>query len=507
MSARLQPIDMRRAGLFGLNTESRVTGDDRWLSEGTNLVYDELGRMTARKGLTVVTTTGGHGTDAQQIAEYHQSATSSQIIHTANLKIYEGTTTLTDVTGTITTPTANNWQMRNFLGTNGESAQQILVGAQQGHTPWEYAGTAATNIVASLGTVPTGNCCLSAFGRLWITDADQITLKFCALGNQTDWGGAGAGSLDTRTVWPDGFDIITALEEWQDRLIIFGTRSILVYTGPEDPTASTFQLEDIIRTGTHFRDSVVPAGNDLFFMGDNGIESLRRAIEFSNLPLRTLTPQVSTQLTTDTDGATRVLGEYSPSDKALLYAIETTATTFYWYFDIGRRLEDGSLRAMQWQGIGYTAVFTDSTDTVYLGTNGGLATHSGYQDDGNSYNASWFTSATDSGAAQEKVLKTARFIIGCFADITMVAKWSTDFGETERSYSAAITCPSTVSEWNIAEWGLDEFSGGSRNLEFVNVPLSESGDHFQIGASVTVNGSAFVWSGLTVFAKSGRLAA
>jgi hypothetical protein len=280
-----------------LNTEEALAiQDPRWLTEGINLVYDDSGRLTSRKGLTAVTTTGAHSAETESIAEYIKDATTTEIISAGGLKIYSGTTSLTDITGTAS-PTANDWQ---FVSFNGK-----CVGVQQSHTAVVYTGTSFAPITAASGSVPQGNCALAAFGRLWIAGSDRTTLNFSDSLDETNWANAGSGSLNTLTVWPDGIDIITALAEFQGQLLIFGRRSILVYTGAEDPTASTFALTDIIRKGTHWRDSVVAAGRDLLFLSDDGVRSVSRGLASQNMPMTELTTQVRSELISHMTSATK----------------------------------------------------------------------------------------------------------------------------------------------------------------------------------------------------------
>jgi len=501
MSGALNQIILRGPGTFGLNTEQALSVDDfRWCTEGENLVFDDTNRLTSRKGLNNLTVTGGHGNDVESIFEFIESATSTEIISAAGLKIYTGTVTLTDITGTITAPTANDWQFVNF---NGK-----CIGVQQGHTPIVYTGTGSfADITPATGTLPTGNAAVAAFGRLWIVDADKLTLKFSDVLDETNWATAGSGSLDTLEVWPDGIDTIVAVEEFQNQLLIFGTRSILVYTGAEDPTAATFVLFDIIRRGTNWRDSVVPIGNDLLFMSADGLRSVARGLESQTMPMTDLTTHVRSLLIDQLDGATGLAADYSPIDRAYLVRIEKSTGVNYWYFDVGARLPTGDLRAFRWSGINYTSIHVASDRTVYLGTNGAIGDHSGYLDDGMSYDIEWLTAGSELGAEGEKILKTARFLVSVNALTTFILRWCVDFNELCFSATAAIGVANAESEWNLAEWGLDEWSGGSRISRELRVPMSHSGQIVQIGARVTISGAVVSFANVTILTKIGRLAA
>ena len=152
MAGRLREETLRDVGVFGLNTEDALSVQDpRWLTEAINLVFDDSGRLTSRKGVTALTTTGAHSEDTEAGFEYIQDPTTSEIISSGSTKIYRGTTSLTDITGTASF-TSGDWQFHNF---NGK-----CLGVQQGQTVIVYSGTSFAPITASAGTVPSGNCAL-----------------------------------------------------------------------------------------------------------------------------------------------------------------------------------------------------------------------------------------------------------------------------------------------------------------------------------------------------------
>ena len=501
MPGALNELMLRNAGAFGLNTEEALAVQDpRWLTSAVNLIYDDSGRLASRKGLTALTTTGAHSDAVEALHAFLvKGGSNDEIISAGGLKIYSGTTTLTDKTGAITTPTANDWQFVNYNGS--------CIGVQQGHPTVSYNALGNfSDLTATTGTTPAGNAALSAFGRLWIANDNYSSIDWCASLDQLTWQSAGGGSLDVKKVWPDGIDKITALAEFQDQLLIFGERSILVYTGAEDPNATDFALVDIIRKGTRWRDSVVPAGRDLLFIADDGIRSVSRGLASQNMPLSELSSQVRTKLVSQLDDANLVQAAYSPVDRAYLLRIKQVDTDFYWYFDLAQRLEDGDMRAIEWHGIDWQSIAVGSDSTVYLGTTGKVADHSGYQDNGDSYSCSWLTAGTTLEGG-EKILKTASMQITASAPTTVQIRWQVELDGIEHSQSVPVNITASPSEWSIAEWGLDEWSGLVAYTEKVKVPMSRSGSIIQLGARITVDGTKIAFSNARVLFKLGRIAA
>ena len=60
VTGAVRQVILREPGTFGLNTEQALSeSDPRWCTEGVNLVFDDTNRLTSRKGLNNLTTSGG----------------------------------------------------------------------------------------------------------------------------------------------------------------------------------------------------------------------------------------------------------------------------------------------------------------------------------------------------------------------------------------------------------------------------------------------------------------
>ena len=507
MSSALRIGSIQTPASLGLNTEDPALSEDpRIALVLTNAAWDGQGRVCARRGWNDPITTGSHAASTDAIFEYVESATSSRIVSAAGGKLYEfdGTDTLTDETGTLT-PSDDDWQFLNF---NGK-----CIGVQAGETPIQKTGAASfADISASSGSLPTGNAGLSAWGRLWVTDADEIAIKWCATLDETDWGGAGAGSLDTTEVWPDGADKVVALAEWQDRLVIFGTRSVLIYSGAEDPTASSFALVETLRVGCLARDSVVGVADDLIWLSVDGLHSMRRAIEFSNLPHQGLALGVKQNISEDISLAINTPETIRAGYSRVYGLYMLRIGNQYWGFDV----REGIFRPTRWTGIGFTSLCEAADGTIYFGQSGTIGVYQDYDDDGSSYQFNYKSAYLNLAEGREVFPKTARVTVVSTGDYQVSMGVSYDYIPDEESSTYTIAeAAKTVAEWqppDVAttsenEWGTAEWSGSSTSVIVAPFDLSGAGSRVQLSFNVNINGHGLCLQRIDVTSRLGRIAA
>lgn len=491
-------------GSLGLSTEDPALATDPNVAwELDNAAYDNHGRVCARKGWAALTTTGDHSDSVDAVFEYVKSNTVKHIISAAGNKVYSGTTTLTNITST-TAPTNDDWVFTNF---NGK-----VVGTQASHTPIVWSGTSVfTDITASAGTLPTGGISTSAFGRLWVTDANDSAVKFSDSLDETDWGGAGAGSIDFTLVWPDGLDKVMGMAEWQGRMVFFGERSTLIYSGPEDPTASTFVLDDIIRVGCVAHKSIAAAHNDLLFLAVDGLHSLQRAIEFSNAPQEALALGVRTALAAD---VAQVLTtpeaihcEYSRLDGFYLARLGTK----YWHIDLKAEVA----RASRWIGIGFKSLHSATDGTLYFGQTGVIADYSGYTDDTSTYTWRYKSAFLSLADGREIYPKTGKAVVVSTGGYVLSMTAAYDYIPDEHISQCTLDLARTIAEWQPAdvattaahEWGTAEWSGGPSIVALVTFDLFGAGELVQFGLQAEINGSALCLQRIEIISRLGRIAA
>ena len=119
MAQQLQNVTISAPAFLRVNTQdSPVDLNPSFASIADNCVIDTYGRIGARKGFDLLTTNGatvlGTSRVIETIFEYIDQSGDIKILSAGNNKIFSGTTTLTDITPSGYTPTANNWKFVNL---------------------------------------------------------------------------------------------------------------------------------------------------------------------------------------------------------------------------------------------------------------------------------------------------------------------------------------------------------------------------------------------------------
>lgn len=498
----------------GLNTqeESTVLGSE-WATKLTNFIFDDIGRPAARKGYQYTNTTQlGSAPEVKQIHEYVNNGGVKTIIAAAGNAIYKvDGTSLTDISGTITTPTADNWKFVNF---NGK-----CIGFQDGHAPIVLATAGGTFAdIALTGTnQPTSSASdvLAAYGRLWALDG--MALKYSDSLDETAWNGV----FDLSTVWLAGTDIPTAVAEFNGFLVVFGESSIIVYSNPWVPTGgggidtSTMELvENIAGIGCIARDSVAHVNGDILFLSQRGVRSLGRTIQEKSMPMRDISKNISDEITrlVKAEQKPYIKATYAPHEGFYLLSLPVEGAVYY--FDTRQPMRDGSFRCTRWD-VEVHSLCSSLDNEVYFGMDGYTAKYSGYLDGkladgtgGSAYSLEYLSSWLDLGEEVSQYLKIPKkFDILFYGGRTQTAviKWAFDFNSTFKTRNKTIVDNTTGSEWNIAEYNIGEWSGG---ISFypISVALSGSGRVIKLGLTIQVSGETVAMQQIGIKAKVGRMA-
>lgn len=507
--AALQPISLTAPAFKGLNkqNESSILGPE-WATTLDNCVFDFAGRVASRKGWNDLTGSAISGTPViRQLFEYLKKDGTSTIISAANNKLFSGgAPTFSDITGTGTI-TDNNWQFINYNG--------FLLSWQSGHSPRQWSGSGSTAAIsASSGSVPLGNCAAAGSGRVWASDADGQTIKYSALLDHTKWAIAdGGGSIDMSSVWPNGMDSITAITFFNNLLVVFGKRSIVLWTDGAgsalglDP-AAIIVADAVTGSGCIARDTVREVeGPDLLFLSDQGLQSIQRVIQEKSNPISNVSANVRDYMMTAVRGDTlsQIRSVYSPEESMYLLSCPNYKAAFC--FNTKGKLDDGTFRATTWT-LAPSAALRSVGGTLYMAavSPGRLGAYTGYTDDSAKYTMDYASGWLDLGQDLTqflKILKSISAIVYITTSAAFSVKWAFDFGDFS---SRGVTLEAGgTGEWGLMEWGLGEWSGGL-SLRNLSIAAGGVGQYIRVGLVASISGAQVAIQQIKPIPKIGRLA-
>ena len=546
MAKPLLTTTISAPGFLGINTqESSVDLSSGYALEAFNCVIDKFGRIGARKGWTKQnsSTNADLGTnDIEFIFELPETGT---VILGGNNKLftYASGTITTAVNGTVSnaagsgttayTITTNNWSASSIVFGEGPDITPHAYLAQAGHLPLVYhqlgashahTGSYGFNLLSDAGSVPTPysgsptnfkpNVVLGAYGRTWWADisGDEQTVYFSALLDGSDLSTGDSGYLSLVDVFPNG-DQVVGLAAHNGFLIIFGKRNIAVYANPIDVTSLT--LADLItNVGCIARDSIASTGTDVMFLSDTGVRSIARVIQEKSAPINDISFNIRDDLVryVTSQGTTRVKikGIYYPEDA--FYILSIPESTYVFCFDLRARLQNGAARATIWDSIKPTALHVTYDGKLLLGRPGYVAEYKNHYDnvayDGTTTNATtyklrYYTNHFDLGSPTSlKFLKKANFTVIGGVGQDVFIKYGFDY---VASYNVVVKqlVAGSVSEFNIAEYNVDEYSSGLE-LEEVRSNLGGSGSVVQLGFEADISNNPLSIQKIDVYVKAGK---
>ena len=505
MAQQLQNITVAAPGFAGLNTQDSPIGiDPSFASVADNCVIDQLGRIGARKGWVEVSTNGssvlGTSRGIEAVFEYVKRDGTEIVFSAGNNKIFTGTTTLAEVTLPVGySITANNWKMVSF--------NNDVYFFQRDHAALvSVAGsTTLVAVVNGAHAAPEANEVLAAYGRLWAADitGNKHTVYWSDLLDGDDWHGGTAGSLDVTLVWPTGFDEVVSLAAHNGFLIIFGKKSMIVYSGASSP--ATMTLSDTIEgVGCIARDSVQHTGTDILFLSETGVRSFGRTVQEKSMPILDISKNVRTDLVSLIPLQTNAIKSLYSSEEAF-YLLTLPDSNIVYCFDMRRQLEDGSHRATTWSGLYPLSFAVLEGGDIYIGISSGIVKYEGYLDGTVKYEMRYFSNPMDFGNTSNlKFLKKFNLTIIGGQNTPTTLNWGYDY--TANYTKQAFTFGSA----NIAEYGIAEYNttGEYTSSILINTPkvnTSGSGEVVTIGLEAEVNGAAFSIQKIDIHALLGRL--
>lgn len=503
----LQPTHIPSPAYYGQAKDLRdFPLGPEWASSALNLVIDQSGRISARKGWVQQNSSQiDSGAAVSQIHEYINASGTSEIIFSTTTKLWSGLAAPTDKTGSLVF-TDGNWKFVNF---NGK-----CLGWKTGETPIVYTGSGNfATISVSTGTLPDGNEALAAFGRVWGLDDDKQTIRYSALLDETKWAVAdGGGVIDMRQVWSLGMDEVVAIRAYGSNFVVFGKRHIIIWADGSGSQLginplNMYVTDSIEGVGAVSRDAVVSVGEfDLAFWSESGIRSLVRVLQERGTPANDMSPNNRNYIATGKSSATvdQIRAAYYPQEGLILFTSPVHDHVFG--FDVRQRLPDGGLRMVEWD-LNPSALAVTVGGSLYFGFSGDIGLYSGYDDDDASYQTVFETGWVDlkGESGQRQLLKAVRGYFYTEANQLISVAWGVDFESLSQTYSVEAGSDIVVAEWGLAEWGIAEW-GQVGQVEGKRVPLSHECEYFKLRITNTINGHAVAMQPLAIYSKPTRLA-
>ncbi len=498
----LVPLTIQSPGFLGLNTQnSGSVLPPGWATQLDNFIYDDAGRLAARKGSKQLNGTVIPSSPATEaIHEYIDASGNILRIFAADNKIYkEVSGTMTDISGSITTPTADNWQFVNFNG--------WCIGYQVGHAPVSLTTVGGTFINGG-GTQFNGVAGLSAYGRLWTVLNSTLYHSDLLINNFT---GGSSGTFDLSKFWPNGMDTAVAIAEFNGYLIVFGQNSTIVYESPDDITFMNI-VEGIDGIGCIGRDTVQNVGKDLIFLSNAGLRTLGRTIQEKSMPLTDVSKNVRDDLIVTAKAETKMKSVYNSNDG--FYIISMPVAGVSYVFDLKFPNEDGSLKVTKWD-FGPDAMFYTQSNAFYMAiTDGYLSTYTGFQDEadsaganGSSYDIDFKGVWNDFGeevSPMLKILKQVNILAAGTPASSATFKWAVDYSDVFYSVVLAFRQGAVQRYDGGSNWSVDVYSGAG-SFESVRGNTSHAGQVVKIGLTATINQLSFALQRVSLLAKIGKI--
>ena len=528
----LQSASIAAPGFYGLNTqESGALLSDGFALRASNCVIDKYGRLGARKGWTMRTTSGNSvlaGQPIRGIFEYINANGDIDYISSGNNKLFIGGigTTLTDITPASSTITKDNWKMVS-LKDHGlfvqEGHEPILYTREFGGTPYcerlvDYTepGHSFTSPTFGTGTANGPNCALAAYGRFWVAASENKKTTLWWSTDIADAGfpsfntgaGSSAGSVNLSSRLPHNTDEIVGLAAHNGYIIVFLKENIVILRGGDDNfsnPASLFIQDVIPGVGCIARDSIQKTGNDVLFLSASGVRSLGRTVQEKSMPMTDISKNIRDDLysyVANTD-PNEIRSCFSQKNAFYLLSLPGTSTPVVFCFDMRAPLPDGSARVTTWDSYYGYALSANRNGTLYIGKPNGIGEYFGYTDNGSTYPFIYYTTYFDFGQATiNKIVKKVGVVLIGGGGQNVVLKLGFDYEDSYTSFVASLDTR-FAAQYNIDEYNIAEYSSGVF-VDTINTPLGGQGKVVQMGFEATVNGAPLSIQKMDIFTKLGR---
>ena len=510
---QLTPYSILAPGFGGLNTQdSTVALPSSFATKASNCIIDKYGRLGARKGWVMQTTTGATALAGDKIAflmEHVNADGTTVILSGGNNKLFSGGVgaVLTDITPASYSITEDDWR--------GATIKDLSILVQESHAPIIYDAT--NSPVAEPLTVYTAHTpsygtsypqdVIAAYGRFWAHDGKKVYWSTDILDNNFPrFSGGSSGTLNIAAVLPNNTDRIVALAAHNGFLIIFCAHCVVIYRGAEAPTSESFGLQDVIvNVGCIARDSVQNIGNDLVFLSESGVRSFTRIVQEKSLPMKDLTTNIRDdviQYAALEVNKNKIKSVYSENNA--FYLLSFPQSNVVMYMDTRKPAEDGNARCTFWVSYPSGAMLSRRNNDVLIGKTNGIGKYTGYLDNGASYRLQYRSNYIDfQEPTSTKMMKKARIVVIGGANQPFNITVGYDYRSAEWKYPLTVFEDATY-EYGIAEYGLSSWSAGVA-VDDITTPTNGTGKALQIGFDADVKGLEISVQRLDIFIKNGRI--
>jgi hypothetical protein len=473
----------------GGNQQVTITGSaaQTWTNLITEINADLTGATAAIVGGNLKITSATTGASST-ISATNSAGTASNAL----LTTLTGFVALrTAVAGTTTN---NNWQFATL------NSRVFFAQKSQALTCLNESTFAVESIVGQPWTT-SPNVLLAASGRLWAADDEPGSVRYKVWwSNLLDgkaWNSGDAGSLDLRNVWPRGQDFIVALAMMNDRLIVLGRNSLLLYTLPSDRDPASMTLTDSMAgLGCTARDSVMVVGDALYFLSDNGIYRLPGLAQVTSLlRLEKVSKLVEDNVvsTYASETLAQVRAGYYPQEG--WYVLNAPTANKCYCVNTKRAIPELEVPIITpWTNTNmpFRGFAFDKSGNWYCAGTNGVHKYTGYTPDGSSnaytfeFDTQWLNFGDES---RLKNLKSATLVLKAASGQTGTFRWRTDYlaGTTN---TISFTCSAVEFAENP---GIGE----------VKVQIGRTGNTAQFGFSFTINGNQVTAHQLRLYATPG----
>ncbi len=559
----LQPLVLDSIGIYGLNRQSSAASlEPQWLTTANNIMLDEKGRLSTRKGIKQVTNNITNSATAntlsvKSLGEYRSATGTTTLFAGAGANVYKINTGNTPYTLDVqsfaggTTKTDGNWQFTNF--------NNQFYGVQAGNQPINYSGSAWLDLedVASYAkpagvTTFTPSCVLGAFGRLWVgnigENRDVVYYSDLFIGQK--FHGGASGYLDLKNVWAG--DEIVSINSFMNKIVIFGKNNIAVFDGPWDVSyavhSTTFGLNEVIEgVGCVARDSIQLIGDDIVFLSSSGVRSLSRTLVQDKMPLTDLSLAIKDELRTNiiTSNMASVKAQYDLStgsyllgfpDKNIVYVFDFKAKTpdgvpriTTWNFESKKNpksfLSTDSnlyvgLGALTYEGrvaiyddyydvdkLDVTASYANQTVCEAAGHTWESGTSKCFQDIDNTYQADFKTTWLD--FEQPGISKFLKRFLGIWSggkNMNVTLNWFRDYNinPTSANFTLDPTTGGVSSLWGVGKYANAKYAPAFQPTEY-KISMSKAAKVVRLQVIQTVSGFKASLQNITIWAKQGKI--